>query len=106
MESKDELKQIDIKNRPFHYFDDIVRVVAIDFGNILLDQKSCKTYESILIYDISYKTFMGAQPLRITFDEMDRLIKIYGGIKCLVLFGSGLFDAVYTRIRYLISEKK
>ena len=66
MESKDELKQIDIKNHPFHYFDDTVRVVDIDFGNILLDQKSYKTYESILIYDISYKTFMGAQPLRIT----------------------------------------
>ena len=66
MESKDELKQIDIKNHPFRYFDDTVRVVDIDFGNILLDQKSYKTYESILICDISYKTFMGAQPLRIT----------------------------------------
>ena len=49
---------------------------------------------------------MGVQPLRITFDEIDRFVKIYGGIKCLVLFGSGLFDAVYTRIRYLISGKK
>ena len=38
---------------------------AFDFDNILLDEKS---YETILIFDISYKTFMGAKPLRIRFD--------------------------------------
>ena len=38
---------------------------AFDFDNILLDEKS---YENVLIFDISYKTFMGAKPLRIRFD--------------------------------------
>ena len=31
-------------------------------GEILLDEKSYKPYENILIYDISYKAFMGAKP--------------------------------------------
>ena len=55
MESKDELKEIGIKNRTCYYFDDIMRVIDTDFSDILLDKKQ---YENILIYDISYKTFM------------------------------------------------
>ena len=66
MESKNEFKKIDIKNCTYYYFDVIIRVEDIDFFNILLEEKS---YENILIYDISYKTFMGAKPLRIRFDE-------------------------------------
>ena len=39
MESKDELKEIDIKNRTCHCFDDIIRFFDrdIDFSDILLD---------------------------------------------------------------------
>ena len=33
------------------------------FDNILIDEKS---YENILIYDISYTTLIGAKPLRLT----------------------------------------
>ena len=50
MESNDELKEIDIKSCTCYYFDDIMRVADIDFYKILLEQKS---YENILIYDIS-----------------------------------------------------
>ena len=82
-----------------YYFDDIMRVIDIDFSDILLDEKS---YENILIYDISYKTFIGAKPLRI---EIDRFIKNYHGIIYLVLFGPERYDAIYNRIRCLISEK-
>ena len=59
----------------------------------------------MLIYGISYKTFMGPNPLRIRFDEKDGFITIYDGIKYLVLFGFEQYDALYNRIRYLISEK-
>ena len=38
MESKGELKEIDIKNRTCYSFDDIKRVT--DFSDILLDKKS------------------------------------------------------------------
>ena len=105
MESKDELKEIDIKNRTCYYFDDIVRVRDVDFGNILFHKKSYKTYENILIYDIWYKTFMGAKPLRIRFDEIDGFIKIYDGVRYLVLFASERYNKIYDRIRYFIGEK-
>ena len=72
MESKDELKEIDIKGRTCYYFDDTMRVLDIVFDNILLGEKSYenilwdkKLYENILIYDISYKTFMAAKPSHI-----------------------------------------
>ena len=39
MESRDELKKIDIKNRVYHYFDDIINGIKINFSNILLDKK-------------------------------------------------------------------
>ena len=41
----------------------------------------------------------------IRFYAVDRFIKIYDGIRHLVLFGSGLYDATYYRIRYLISGR-
>ena len=82
-----------------------MRVADIDFGNILFDKKSYKTYKNILIFDISYKTFMGAKPLRIRFDEIDGFIKIYDEIRYLVLFGPGWYDTICNRIRYPTSEK-
>ena len=58
MESNDELKEIDTKSRICYYFNDIMRVEATDFDNILFDEKSC---HNILIYSILYKTFMDAK---------------------------------------------
>ena len=71
----------------------------------MLDEKSDKAYDYILIYDISYKTLMGAKPLRIRFDEIDGFIKIYDGIRYVLLFRSEQYDAIYIRIRYLIRQK-
>ena len=48
MENNDELKEIDIENRPC-YFDDIMRARDFDFGNILLNEKSYENlHENIL----------------------------------------------------------
>ena len=102
MKSDNELKEIDIKNRMCYYFNDIMRVVDIDFYKLLLDERSNK---NILTYDISYKTFMGTNPLRIKFDEIDGFIKVYDGIRNLVLFGPKRYNAIYDRINYLIIEK-
>ena len=48
---------------------------------------------------------MGSIPLRIRFDEIDGFIKIYGGIRFLVLVGHRWYDEICDRIKYLISEK-
>ena len=56
-------------------------------------------------YTTTYKTFMGSNPLRIRIDEMESFIKIYDGVRYLLLFGSRLYDAIYNKIGYLISGK-
>ena len=74
----------------------------MNFRNILFDEKICK---NILIYGIScHSTFMGSIPFGIRFDEIDGFIKIYDGIRYLVLF-SYLYDEICNRIKYLTSEK-
>ena len=80
MEIKDELKETGIKNRTCYYFDDIMRAWGIDidtdFSDTLLNKKLYKEkIENILIYEISYKTSMGAKPLRIRYDKVDGFIK-------------------------------
>ena len=79
-----------------------MRVIDTDSRDILLDEKK---YKNILIYNISYKTFMGSNPLPISFDEKDRFTKIYDRIRCVVLFGDGFYDEIFDRIKYLISKK-
>ena len=84
MESKDELREIDIKNCTCYYFDNIIRLLDtdIEFSDILLDERLYEEkYENILIYNISYKTSKGAKPLRIRFDKIDGFIKIHDKIK-------------------------
>ena len=44
MESNDELKEIDIKNRICCYFDEIIRTEGFDFDNILLDNNHMKMF--------------------------------------------------------------
>ena len=58
-----------------------------------------------MTYKISYKTLIGAKPLRIRFDKVDGFIKDYNGTRYLVLFGPEKYDAIYNRIRYLIGQK-
>ena len=52
----------------------IMRTIDINYIDILLNEKKEK---NILIYDISYKTFMESIPLLMRFDEIDGFIKIY-----------------------------
>ena len=59
-----------------------------------------------MICDISYKTFIGAKSLRNSFDKIDGFIRVYDGTRYLVLFGPENYDDIYSRIRYLISQKR
>ena len=85
-----------------YYFDDIINLEDFDLDNILIDEKS---QENIFIYDISYKTLIDPKPLRIRFDEIDGFIRIYDRTRYLTLFGSEKYEAIYNRIRCLISLK-
>ena len=67
MESNNELNKIDIKNRTCYYFNNIIKIKYIDFEIFSLNKKS---YENILTYDISCKTFIGVKPLCIRFDKV------------------------------------
>ena len=102
MESNDELKEIDIKNRRCYCFYGIIKIEDFDFDNILLEEKS---YENILFYYISYKTLICSKPLRIRFNKVAALIKVYDGTKYLVLFRPKKYDSIYSRTRYLLSQK-
>ena len=83
-------------------FDYKMGIINMNFRNILFDEKICK---NILIYGIScHSTFMSSIPFGIRFDEIDGFIKIYDGIRYLVLF-SYLYDEICNRIKYLTSEK-
>ena len=85
MENKDQLKEIDIKNRRCSYFDDIMRLIGI--SNIFLNEKSYKSYKNILIFNILCKIFVVLKQLLIRFDETDGFIRTYDGSRYLVLFG-------------------
>ena len=71
------LKEINVKNRTCYYLDYIINIIIISIiYNISMDKKS---YENILVYDISYKTLIGPKPLRIRFDQVDGLIRVTDG---------------------------
>ena len=58
-----------------------------------------------MVYNISFKTLIGAKPLRIRFDKGDGFIRVYDGNRYVVLFGPEIYGAIYNRLRYLISQK-
>ena len=65
MDSKDELKEIDIKNRMGYYFEDIIKIEDLNLDDVSIDEK---WYKNILIYNISHKNLI-ANPLRIIFHK-------------------------------------
>ena len=43
--------------------------------------------------------------MHIGFDKGNEFIRVYGGISYLVLLGPENYDAIYNKIRYLISQE-
>ena len=80
MERNDKLKENDIENYTYYYFDDIIKIDGFDYDNILLNEKS---YKNILAYDISYKALIGTKPLFIRFDKVDGFFGVLTGIDIL-----------------------
>ena len=67
------------------YFNNMIKLENFDIVNITIDEKS---HENILIYNISYKTFIGSKPLCIGFDKIDGFVRIYYGTRYLTLFAT------------------
>ena len=78
----------------YTYFDDTTKVEDFNLNNVLIDEIS---HERILIYDISYKTLIDSKPLRIRFDKIDGIIRIYDGTRYLALFGTKIYDTIFDR---------
>ena len=56
-----------------------------------------------MVYNIPYKISFGSKPLPISFDNVEVFIRVDDGTRYLVLLGFEKYDAIYSRIRYLIS---
>ena len=97
MDSSNELKEIDIKKRTCHYFDNIIKIEDFNIDNNLIDEIS---YENILVHNISYKNLI-AKPSRIRCDKIDRFIRVYNGTRYLVLFGNEKYDPFTTELNIL-----
>ena len=102
MVSNDKLKEIELNNRTYYYFHDIIKIEDFDLDNILIDEKS---YKNILVCNISYKSLIDYKSLLIRFDEIDEFIRVYDGARYLLLFKNEKYDSIYDRIRYLIIVK-
>ena len=92
MVSNDKLKEIEIINRTCYYFVDLIKIKYFNSDNILMNEKS---YENILVYDISYKTLIGAKLLRIRFEKINGFIRVYDQTRYLVLFGPEKYDTIF-----------
>ena len=55
MDSNDEFKEIDMKNRTCYYFNDIIIVGHFDFDNILLN-KSCIKIHGKVFWFMTFHT--------------------------------------------------
>ena len=92
MVSNDKLKEIEIINRTCYYFFDLIKIKYFNSDNILMNEKS---YENILVYDISYKTLVGAKLLRIRFEKINGFIRVFDQTRYLVLFGPEKYDTIF-----------
>ena len=102
MESNNELKEIDLKKRICHYFDDIIKIEDFDFCNILINEKA---HENIFVSDMSCKTLIGAEHLSIGFNKINQFIRVYDGNRYLILFRHEKCDFIFNSIRYPIDLK-
>ena len=71
-----KVKDIDIKNRTYYFFDDIINITNSDSNNIKLDKKSYKDVfiyciEHVTIKDLKYIKINSANPLYLTFSKVN-----------------------------------
>ena len=65
------IKDIDIKNRRYYFFDDIINIKNFDPNRIKIDEK---LYKNILIYYIRYAAIKASKYLKINSGNLLYLI--------------------------------
>ena len=86
----DKLKEIDIRNGSYYFFDDIINVKRLDSNKIKIDEKP---YKNILIYyfgyvmfkDLSYVAINSVNPLYLIINKISDYIEASNGNKHLGL---------------------
>ena len=59
---RNKVKDIDIKNQTYYFFNDIINIKSFDPNNIKIDEKS---YKDIPIYYIGYVTIRDSKYVKI-----------------------------------------
>ena len=85
-----------ILNSTCHHFNDLIKTEDCDSDKILIDEKS---YKNVLVYNISYKTLIGAIPMHIRSNKVDGFIRVYDVTRYLKLFELGKYQETSNRIR-------
>ena len=86
-----KVKEIEVKNQTYYFFDDIINIKNFDPNNIKIDEKS---YKNILIYYIGYVTIKNSKyikidsvnPLYLIFNKVNRYFEEINENKYLMLF--------------------
>ena len=76
------VKEIDIKNCTYYFFDGIINMRNLVLNKIKIDGKSCK---NILIYYIGYMTTNSVKPLYLFINKINEYIEESNGNKYLAL---------------------
>ena len=88
MKISNKVKEINIKNRTFYFFNDIISTKSFDPNNIKIDEKS---YKNIVIYYIGYVTIKeyvkiySVNPLDLIFRYINGYFEEINGNKYLTL---------------------
>ena len=108
------VKDIDIKNHTYYFFDDIINIKNFDPNNIKIDEKS---YKNILIYYIGYVTIKDSKyikinsvnPLYLIFNKVNGYFEEINGNKYLTLVPTNeskekikKYEELWSKIRDLI----
>ena len=111
------IKEIDIKNRTYYFYNDIIDILTFDSNNLKLDKKS---YNNLDIYNIEYVAIKkigygydvnGVNPLYLRINNAGGYIEAINEAKCLVfddtdenkklLRYDDVFNGIMSKIRKL-----
>ena len=106
------IKQINIKNHTYYFFNDMIYITDFDSSLIKIDKKS---YKNIDIYNIGYITIKkiddyenitSANPLYLIIGKADEYIKENNGIKYLDFTSTDATKKVLTKFKKLWDKIK